>query len=409
MAAKRRADDDGLDGLLGTPGRQAAPSRARRDTQHTHAEKRGARKTRRQSSGGRTRRTWPRTLLVVMVSLAVLVGGGMFAYHKIGEAWRAYQGADYGGEGTGQVLVDIDAGQSVGQMGDLLVSQDVVASSRAFMRAARSDPRTNSIHSGTYRLKKQMSAKAAVTALVDPANIITQQVTLPEGLRNTEVFAKVHDSTGIPVAQFDAIAANPTGLGLPGYAKGNTEGFLFPNTYTFNSQSTARTLMGDMVKQFNTVAAQDGLESRAEAIHRSPLDVVIVASIIERETVKPQYGPQMAEVFYNRLDKGMKLQSDATVHYATNTSGTVTTTDAERAVNSPYNTYLVDGLPPGPISNPGRQALDAAMHPASGDLLYFVTVNPDTGETNFAANGEDHEKNVQQFQAWCQDHAGRCG
>ncbi|SER54505.1 UPF0755 protein [Propionibacterium cyclohexanicum] len=360
-------------------------------------------------SGARRPWLWLRTAIVVLVSLAVLVGGGLFAYHKVSEAWRAYQGADYSGTGTTEVTVDIDSGQSVAQMGDLLVSRDVVASSRAFMRAAKAEPRTNAIQPGTYRMKAHMSAKSAVAALVNPANIISHSVTLPEGLRNSEVFERASAATGIPVDQFRAAAANPAALGLPSWAKGNSEGLLFPQTYPYDDRTTATSLLSAMVTQFNQVSASEGLESGAAAIGRSPLDVLIVASIIERETVNPDYGPQMAEVFYNRLNRGMKLQSDATVHYANNTSGNVTTTDAERAIDSPYNTYRITGLPPGPISNPGRRAIDSALHPATGDLLYFVTVNPDTGETKFASNDSDHEKNVAQFQSWCRANSGRCG
>lgn len=398
----KRATDDKLEDLLAPLEENNGPERAEGGPEKPlsvpHRE-----------SKHRRHWLWVRSLLAVLVSLTVLVGGGMFAYHKIGDAWRAYQGADFTGNGVSVVTVNIDSGQSVAQMGDLLVSENVVASTRAFMRAAKADPRTDSIRSGTYRMKTQMSAKAAVAVLVNPANIVSHMITLPEGLRNSEVFERAHQTTGISLADFQTVAANPTSIGLPSWAKDNTEGFLFPQTYTFDDRTTATSLMTDMVTQFNQMAASEGLVSGAAQIGRSPLDVVIVASIIERETVDPSYGPQMAEVFYNRLNKGMKLQSDATVHYANNTSGNVATTDAERAIDSPYNTYVVDGLPPGPISNPGRNAVNAALHPASGDLLYFVTVNPDTGETKFASDEQDHEKNVQEFQSWCRDNAGRCG
>lgn len=398
----KRATDDKLEDLLAPVDEDNGPARAEGGPDEPLSVPHRESKQRRHW-------LWVRSLLAVLVSLAVLVGGGMFAYHKIGDAWRAYQGADFTGNGVSVVTVNIDSGQSVAQMGDLLVSENVVASTRAFMRAAKADPRTDSIRSGTYRMKTQMSAKSAVALLVNPANIVSHMITLPEGLRNSEVFERAHQTTGIPLADFQAVAANPTSIGLPSWAKDNTEGFLFPQTYTFDDRTTATSLMTDMVTQFNQMAASEGLVSGAAQIGRSPLDVVIVASIIERETVDPSYGPQMAEVFYNRLSKGMKLQSDATVHYANNTSGNVATTDAERAIDSPYNTYVVDGLPPGPISNPGRNAVNAALHPASGDLLYFVTVNPDTGETKFASDEQDHEKNVQEFQSWCRDNAGRCG
>jgi UPF0755 protein len=135
---------------------------------------------------------------------------------------------------------------------------------------------------------------------------------------------------------------------------------------------------------------------------------VIVASIIEKEVRRPEDRAKAARVIYNRLANRMPLQMDSTVHYAVNKSDKVTTTPADRASSSPYNTYRHVGLPPGPIAAPGKAALQAAANPTPGNWKFFVTVNPDTGATKFATTMAEHDRYVQEFQKWCSTHPGRC-
>lgn len=135
--------------------------------------------------------------------------------------------------------------------------------------------------------------------------------------------------------------------------------------------------------------------------------VITIASIVEAEARLPQDRPKVAAVIENRLRIGMALQMDSTVAYGVGKRA-LTTTDAERANDNPYNTYLHPGLPAGPINNPGAAAVQAALTPAPGDWLYFVTVNPTTGETRFAAGHAEHQKNVAAFQQWCQANPGKC-
>lgn len=344
-----------------------------------------------------------KSIIAVLVSLAVIAGGGFLIYQKITE----YRGADYSGEGQDSITVTVKSGQTVPQMGDELVAQNVVASRNAFIRAAKKEKRSNSIQAGTYQLKTHLPAASAVAILVDPSNIVNNRFTIPEGLRNTKVLEQVSSATGIAPGQLTA-ATQDASLPIPVYAQGSSEGFLFPDTYSFDPDPTATQVITGMVNRFNQVAAEENLEARAAAMGRTPHEVMVVASIIERETSDKRYAPLVAEVIYNRLAQGMRLQSDATVAYANNIDGRVTTTDAERALNSPYNTYMVDGLPPGPISNPGKAAIEAALAPATGNYLYFVTVNLDTGQTEFAADSAGHDANVKQFQSWCQAHSDRC-
>ncbi len=405
---KRAADEDAEDLYLpASRGEEPEPIRSGAATEGPHGPA---------ASGGeqpplitmtrdyhRTPGSWLKSVIAVLVSLAVIGGGGFLIYHKVTE----YQGADYTGAGQSDVTVTVKSGESVSQMGDLLVAEDVVASRSAFMRAAKKDKRTNNIQAGTYKMKTRMPAADVVAVLVDPSNIVNNRFTVPEGLRNTHVLEQVSSATGIALGQLTAASKDPS-LPVPSYAQGSSEGFLFPDTYTFEPDFTASQVLTRMVDRFNQVAADENLEKRAAAAGRSPHDVLVVASIIERETSDHKYAPLVAEVIYNRLAQGMRLQSDATVAYANNLEGKVTTTDEERGLNSPYNTYMVDGLPPTPISNPGKAAIDAALAPASGDYLYFVTVNLDTGETKFASDSAGHDQNVKEFQTWCQANSDHC-
>ncbi|HEY9293616.1 MAG TPA: endolytic transglycosylase MltG, partial [Microlunatus sp.] len=131
-------------------------------------------------------------------------------------------------------------------------------------------------------------------------------------------------------------------------------------------------------------------------------------SLIEAEVNRPADRPKAARVIYNRLAAGMPLQLDSTVHYAIGRRGKVTTTAQERANKSPYNTYVHKGLPPGPIGAPGKAALEAAANPAAGDWLYWVAVNPDSGETVFTKTKAEHDAAVARFQQWCRTHSGKC-
>ncbi|MCI0686932.1 MAG: endolytic transglycosylase MltG, partial [Sporichthyaceae bacterium] len=185
---------------------------------------------------------------------------------------------------------------------------------------------------------------------------------------------------------------------------GRSEGFLFPATYTIEPDTTAESLLGEMIGTFDQVASDIDLEGRAREVGLTPYQVVVVASIIQAEARHAEDFPKVARVIYNRLDRDMRLQMDSTVHYAVRKSGEVTTTAKDRQSSSRYNTYRYTGLPPGPINAPGEQALEAALSPADGGWLYFVTVNPDTGETKFAETAAEHARYVDELQAWLRDN-----
>lgn len=355
-----------------------------------------------------------KSALAVLLAFAILAGGGIFVTVKIKEAWHDYRTQeDYIGEGESPVQVDIPKGATLTQISDILVEEDIVRSAKTFDQVAASEPRANQIQAGRYNLKTKLPARKALDMLLDTNNLVMAKVTLREGDRNSEIVAQLAkpqpDGLGIKTEDLNAALADPAKIGLPAYANGNPEGYLFPDTYQFPDGATAQQVLTRLVEQYTSTASSVRLEPRAKELGRQPGEIVTIASIVELESGKPDDNAKVARVIYNRLEKGMPLGMDSTIHYIVGTNGKVTTTDEERRIDDPYNTYLNKGLPPGPIGNPSKAALTAALSPASGDWLYFVTVNLDTGETKFAATMEEHEKNVDEFQKWCQSSGkGRC-
>lgn len=350
-----------------------------------------------------------RSAFAVLLSLAVLTGGAWFTLDKANQAYVAFRTTnDYLGPGEADVLVTIPRGASINEMGDLLLDADVIKSMKAFKSAAASTPGTNTIQAGKYKLKTKMSAAGALAVLLDPKNIKRTTVTIPEGWDLSLVLPRLTKATGISNAEFKKVLAAPKDLGLPTYAKNNAEGFLFPETYEVDDKPTATAMLTQMVDQFTSVSGSLKLEARAKNVDLTPYQVVIMASIIEAEVHTDKYRPLVAEVLMNRLAAGEKLQLDSTVSYATGKTGTVFTTDADRAIDSPFNTYKIDGLPPSPINSPGKASLSAVLNPGKGNYMFFTVVNLETGETEFSTTFEEHQKSVAKLQQWCAANTGKC-
>ncbi|GLY30578.1 endolytic transglycosylase MltG [Kineosporia sp. NBRC 101731] len=359
------------------------PSRRRRDRQM-----RKRRKNRRR-----------RTTTVLLVSLLVAAGGVYGAYLALAPiVSRLTEPKDYAGPGSGAVKVVVPEGASGRVIAQVLTEAGVTKTAVAFVDAAAEDKRANGIQPGTYELKKKMSGAGALEILADPDNRITRQVTIPEGTRVSDALTKIAKSLELKRTDLGK-AAKSGKIGLPKAANNNLEGFLFPATYQFGPDVTATQALTDMVARGKKT--YDGL-----GIPDSELrETVIKASIIEAEAGNEKYMGRVSRVLTNRLDIGMKLQLDSTVSYATGKFN-VTTTSADRASDSPYNTYMYAGLPRGPISNPGKAALAAALKPTPGEWLFFVATNPTTGETKFAKTMAEHDVYVKEFQAWLRANPG---
>lgn len=344
-----------------------------------------------------------RAAFAVVLSLAVLGGGGWFVYAKAQSVWLDYRTAeDYIGNGVEPVQVTVLKGATLAQISDLLVAANVVKTAKAFDREAASNADAKKIQVGKYNLLTELPAKTALAMLLDAKNIVRNRITLKDGQRLSQQVTVMAKATKLPAKDFNAALKDWKKLGLPTWAKRGAEGFVFPDTYELPEKPTAPAVIELATDQFNTVAGELQLEDGAAELGYTPYQVLVMASIIEKEAgSNDEDRAKIARVFYNRIDQGIKLQSDATVAYANNVSGRVSTTDAERALKSPYNTYYVKGLPVGPITSPSRKSIEAALHPAQGDWLFFAVVNLDTGETEFNNDVNGHNATVAKFQAWC--------
>ncbi|MET0692882.1 MAG: endolytic transglycosylase MltG [Propionibacteriaceae bacterium] len=347
--------------------------------------------------------------LAVIVALGVLLFGGYFVYDKAGSYLSTLgETPDFVGAGKASITISIPDGASLDDIGAILTDKGVIKSTKAWDKAVRQEERATSVQAGRYLMRTQMAATDALRLLINPGESrIRLQFTITEGLRLSNQVTELVKQTKIKRPAYAAALKKPKNLGLPKYAKNRPEGFFFPETYELTADANATAVLKRMVTQYNTVTSELGMTAKAKALKRKPYEVLIVASIIEREVNNPEYRAKVARVLYNRLDAGQKLQLDSTVIYAVN-SPRNTTTAQDRASKSKYNTYRYKGLPPGPISAPGRDALQAALNPEKGKWLFFVTVNYDTGETKFAVDEAGHTRNVREFQAWCQANKGKC-
>ncbi|MQA85433.1 MAG: endolytic transglycosylase MltG [Streptosporangiales bacterium] len=351
--------------------------RRHRGGRHHHAAKRQRHVRRR-----RRRRRVFGPLLTVILLFGVFGVMGFGGYRLL----RTFVAPpDYAGQGSGSVVVRVQPGDTVTEIGDTLHRAGVVRSTNAFVRAAESNPRASSVQPGSYRLRREMQASQALTLLLDPSSRIRLKVTIPEGLRVVQILQRVSKRTGIPLSELKREAENPEGLGLPDYADSRVEGYLFPATYTIEPGTPADEVLRMMVERFHQEAKDVGLERRARQVNLTPKEAMTVASLVQAEGGRHSDFPKISRVVYNRLAVNRKLELDSTVLYAQNKYGIIAS-DRDLRSTSAYNTYRHTGLPPGPIGSPGRQAMEAALKPAKGDWFFFVTTDPENNVTKFTDN-----------------------
>ncbi len=344
-----------------------------------------------------------RRLLVFVVAIGLVAAAAFAAVSVLRPMISGLGGgqSDYPGPGTGVVTVVVSPGDTGRNIGQTLADAGVVLTAKAFSDAAQDNPASSGIQPGTYILKKEMKAADAVAFLANPANRSVKNVTIREGLWKSEIFAALAKASGKPVAEYEAAAKDAAALGLPAGANGNVEGYLFPATYEFTPDSTPADQLKTMVQK--AVSTLTSLGVAPENMEKT----VVTASILEAEGTTTDDRQKIARVLLNRIAQGTNLQLDSTVSYGVQ-KRSITTTDAARADKNPYNTYLDAGLPAGPIGNPGASAIQAALTPADGPWLFFVAVNPSTGETKFSVTAAEHDQNVKEFQAWCSANPGKC-
>ncbi|PWI42093.1 endolytic transglycosylase MltG [Streptomyces sp. ICBB 8177] len=338
--------------------------------------------------------------LVALIAIGGLLSGGGYLGYRYYEGHFAAP-PDYAGQGSGSVQVQIPDHATLAQMGNILKTEGVVRSVDAFTKAAAANPQGSSIQGGIYELRKQMSAAAAVTMMLDPS--AQSALIIPEGWRATQVYDALDKRLGL-AAGSTATAAKNTDLGLPSYVQdGNPEGFLYPTRYSVGKGSKPGDVLKQMVQQAESQYAADNLPAQAAKVGKTPFQIIVIASLIQAEAQQQGDFGKVSRVIYNRLQQNMALGFDSTINYAKGRS-TLNTTAADTQYQSPYNTYLHKGLPPGPIDNPGQEAIQAALNPAPGDWLYFVTVKP--GDTRFTDSAAVQAQNVQAFNEYQREHGG---
>jgi UPF0755 protein len=322
------------------------------------------------------------------VVVALLLGAGAGYYY----VYRTYlHPPDFAGPGTTTRVVRIFPGDTATVVGQRLQQDGVVASARAFSNAAKASGQGSALEPGYYRVRLHMNAALAFALLLKPSSREQTKVTIPEGWRLSQIIAALGRDTGNPQGYRQAIKNVPA-LNLPSFAKGHPEGYLFPATYDVQPNTPPLKVLQQMVTRFDAEAADLHLPAAAAHAELTQSDVIIVASLIQAEGKHLADFPKIARVIYNRLNSSpqIPLQLDSTVMYALYTHGVRVRTDQQVAqhlkVNSPYNTFLHTGLPPGPIDSPGDAAIKAALHPAHGSWMYFVTVDPKTGLTKFTSS-----------------------
>ena len=355
--------------------------------------------------------------VAVLVALVVLLGGFYVALTQ-GVSWVAdqFQGPDdYPGPGTGSIEFTVNEGDSTAQIGRNLKADGVTKSVQAFIDAAAGEPAAAGIQVGAYELQKEMKAADALEVLIDPDNLIGfPTVTIPEGLRLTEIVSTLAQNTDFPEQAWNRALQQPDRLGLPDYAEGNAEGYLFPATYEVKPGMKPVRILKMMVDRWREAADAAGLEERAAELGKTPGELMIIASLIEAEG-RGDDMPKISRVIYNRLDgpgdKGGTngtLGIDASIAYGLGLSpGSTELTPEQLAEDTPYNTRINAGLPPTPIEAPGDDAIAAAANPADGPWYYYVTVNLETGETKFYEDYDDFLVGRDEYKTYCET-SDRC-
>lgn len=368
----------------------------------------------------RARRRRRKRVITTLVVVALLAGAGAGAWY----GWRELRGigdvADYTGTGEGDVVIQVANGATTAEIGAELVRADVVASSAAFVRAASGNSEIRAIQPGYYVAKLKSSGAAAVEQLSAADARVGQleirggtqfdDVGLPDGTVTPGIFSLLSQascadlngqSTCVPADQLQATleAADPAALGVPEWArqdaaaaepKRKLEGLVMPGLYDVRPGASAEELLKTVVTASAVRLQAAGLPSSTDGTGFRPYEVLVIASLVEREGIATDFG-KVSRVVYNRLARPMPLQFDSTINYPLDRQE-VRTTDDDRERPGPYNTYINQGLVPTPIAAASEAAIAAAINPEPGDWIYFVKCQTD-GTSCFAATGEEHDAN----------------
>ncbi|MGX1129282.1 putative YceG family protein [Streptomyces glaucescens] len=345
--------------------------------------------------------------MVVLVLGGGLAGVGYFGLQfyqdRFGEA------PDFAGDGNGeQVSVTIPKGASGYTMGNLLKQAGVVKSVDAFVAAQNGNPEGKTIQDGVYTLQKEMSAKSAVELMLSDES--RNNLIIAEGKRNADIYALIDQRLEVTEGTTAKVAKDDwKKLGLPGWAQNHEnvkdplEGFLYPSSYPVAKGQKPEDVLKQMVQRATDTYEEMGVEKKAKSLGLDgPWQLITVASLAQAEGTSHDDFRKMAEVVYNRMKpanpqtNGM-LEFDSTYNYIKNQSKIDLTLAELRNYDNPYNTYYHKGLPPGPIGNPGQEALTGALDPTDDGWYYFISMDGKTSK--FTKTNAEHQKLVDQWNA----------
>lgn len=332
------------------------------------------------------------TGIALLVGALLLIGTPIIQCGKL--AFFAYMPKDRNGQ---ELIIEVTPGQSPAVLAENLASNGIIRDSKTFIFLGRLTRKWAKIKVGEYRVSAAMTPME-IFAVVTSGISVAYRVTVMEGKNLFQIADILENLKLAKREEIIALCRDQTFIKSLGFTDSNIptlEGYLFPETYFFNRSMGAKEMLKQMVSRFMANWTEE-MESKAKALGFSRHQVVTLASIIEKETGAPEERPLISSVFHNRLKKRMRLQSDPTTIYGIweTFNGNLKRTDLQKATD--YNTYRISGLPVGPIANPGREALAAALAPAKSDYLFFVSRND--GTHVFTTTLSDHENAVKRFQ-----------
>ena len=335
------------------------------------------------------------TMTATLIALGLLAGGFVaINYDSIRAQYLRLVALDFEGPGEGEVVIRVESGDEGTAITQKLVDAGIVRDYESFYRFLIEQNPT--FYPGSFMMKLKMSNQAALEILTNQNNVLTYRVTIPEGYRAIQIFEELEKVSGIPAREFIKVAEDLSYFGIPSQAP-TIEGYLFPATYSFDKESDAAEILMTMVERMKQELA------RFNVPEADWHEVLTLASIVQREAKLEKDFFKVSRVFANRLAVDMPLETDPTISYSYSGKDMSEVSRAEQ-LDYGFNTYLIKGLPPGPIASPGSLAIDATLNPVTGDWLFFVTIDLRTGETKFSKTFKKHEEYVLLLRQWERDN-----
>jgi UPF0755 protein len=359
-----------------------------------------------------SKRSFRIALAVVLGTIVLVLAVGGYFVH------RALQYSETEHDGNGQeVEVEIKTGMSFPQVATLLADKGVITRPTWFRLFAMWEGETTNVKTGKYMIKDNLTPKQVLKVIVTGVKEVTTKVTLPEGKNMLEFFAILEGARVASAKELEALARDKDFLAQHAITGESVDGYLFPDTYEFRVGEKPRVVLERLIARhqevWNDLLAKHGRDAARlkDQLHWSDRDILVMASIVEKEAVDPGERPRIAQVFINRLTspsfKPKRLETDPTIRYGCEvplqkSQPCVSWNKTDRLhraqlddKDNAYNTYQHEGLPPGPISNPGKATLEATLAPDGSDYLYFVAKDP--RHHAFARTYEEHKKNVDKY------------